>query len=195
MVSQQGIQESDVSWRRKKLCHYAYIPLNKVHLFHASQTTWTRALLVSGTSPSLHSAELPPSSFSPAKVLLPTCHALCVCPYCTLLPFGAFPQFIMTILGSPLLCWLPAREGCVVPMHRGPALLWDQREAQLIIFQLICRCAHPHWACLKTPAFVCRLTNRITAKLRTSSIYVSGVCVLVSFPHCLTFLCWLRFVY
>lgn len=159
-----------------------------MHVFHASQTSWTCALFVSSTSPSLHSPELPPSSLSPANVLLPRCHARCVCPYCTFLPFGPSLPFIMTNLGS-LLRWLPAGEGCVLPMHRGPALLWDHREAELIIFQMICMCAHPHWASLKTPTFTCRLTNRISAKLRTSSIYISGVCVLMSLPHCLTFLC------
>lgn len=131
--SEQCIEESDINWRRKELCHCADIPLYAVHLSDASQTPWTHALLVSSNCPSTCSPELPLSS-TPQLM----CCALHVCPYCILLLFGMFLPFVRTLLGSPLPHWLHAGQSFVGPVHQGPALLWDHREAQLIFFIYVC---------------------------------------------------------
>lgn len=54
-------------------------------------------------------------------------------------------------------------------------------------FQLIFTCAYTHRDGLRTLAFICRLTNGISTKLRASSIYSFKICVcelpsLLGFP-------------
>lgn len=177
--SQQCIQESDISWRREKLHHCAHTSLYNVHLSYASQAPrWAPA----------HTAKLLLCSSSPANVNPLMSHALCVSPYGIILLFGAFLPLLRTVLGCLLLHWLPA---VLFQSTKGQPALGAQRGSAGVFPADTYVCASTR-AGLKTPAFICRLTNRISAKLGTSSIYIFRVCVHMSFLHCLILFYWQR---
>lgn len=145
-----------------------------IHLSCASQAPWALAVLVNVLCPSLPCAKMPPSSSSSADVLLPASHTSCVWPSCILHPFGAFLPFSRTnrtSLDFPLSHCLSA-WGMMCGGHEPSARsALGQQRGTAEFFQLIYVCAYTH------PAFICRLTNGISAKLRASSIYSFRICV------------------
>lgn len=120
---QTAFQQCDRSWRRKSSCDCAYVPFYNVHLSCASQASRACAVLVysmSSCCPHVPCAKMPPSSPSPAAVLLPASHTSCVWPNCILYPFGAFLPFARTNLVFPLPHCCPAwGMWCMVAVHQG----------------------------------------------------------------------------
>lgn len=137
--------------------------MHNVHCSRASQTSWTHAPLVSATSTSPCSAALPPSSSCPARCA-PAYVSCFVC--LSLLCPSSFCQDNSGLSYAALApCWggLRGARALRASSALGP---------QLVFFQLIHVCAHPQWAGLKVSAFICRLTNGISAEVRKNLFYL-----------------------
>lgn len=181
-VVQTAFQQCDRNWRN---C----VPFYNVHLSCASQTSWACAVLVysmSSCCPHVPCAKMPPSSPSPADVLLPASHTSCVWPNFILHPVGAFlsiSPICQDKSGLSSATLLPCLgDGVWWPCTKASSALGQQGD-RAEFFQLIYMCVCTHWAGLTNPAFICRLTS---AKLRVSSIHSFRICV-CEFPSLLGF--------
>lgn len=164
----------------------AYVPFYNVHLSCASQASWARAVLVSDMCPSPACAKMPPSSSSPAEVLLPASHTSCVWPHFILFQhFGAFLPSVRTALDfPPPRCHLAWGMDGVWWDALGVSPALGQQGGTPDFFSTDIHCVYTPWAGLRNPAFICKFTS---AKLRASSIYSFRMCVgeflsLLGFP-------------
>lgn len=125
--------------------------------------------------------QLLPSQCEPSDVSCFVCFSLWYPPFWSIPPTCQDSYGLSSAVLAP--CW----GGLCPKAPRASSALGPQRGTADVFSADMCVCT-PTPAGLRTPAFICRLTNGIFAKLRTSSIYIFRACVYMSFLQLLDFL-------